>query len=80
MLLIRKTLSRLTNSTILIRTHFHSKSNQYLFHTHVAIPAAQSRYFTVENFSILIDTGHVNAGNETDFWWFSRILVCALDA
>ena len=77
----RRSLRRLTHSTILIRAHFHAKSNQDLFHPHVAIPAAHGGQLVVQYFARLgVDTGHIDARNEADFRRYGRILFWNVNA
>lgn len=48
-----------------------------MFHSHVTVPVPQGRDFVHENFSRLIDTIHVDFGNEANFWWRRRIIFLA---
>jgi hypothetical protein len=74
-------LCRLTQSSVLIRTHFHSNRLQNLFNAHVSVPVPNGRtLFGFQGTGSRIDAIHVDFGNETDFRGYGGVLLGTVNA
>lgn len=64
----RQSFGRLSQSSILIRAHFHADTLQDLFNPHVAVPVSHGRqFFRLDGTRFRIDAIHVDFGHEADF-------------
>mmetsp|Transcript_2778 Transcript_2778/g.3951 ORF Transcript_2778/g.3951 Transcript_2778/m.3951 type:complete len:192 (-) Transcript_2778:57-632(-) len=81
LLLKRRSLGRLTQSPVLIRTHFHPNRLQNLFDPHVSVPVSHRRqFFGFEGTGSRFDAIHVDLGNETDLRGDGGVLFGTMNA
>ncbi len=71
---------RLSQSSILIRTHFHANALQDLLDSHVAIPVSHGRNFILgDDTRSRNDTTHVDFGDELNVRGGGRVLFCTMN-
>jgi hypothetical protein len=75
-----RSLRWLSQSSVLIGTHLHSKALQNLFNAMVSVPVSHGGQFVgFDGTSFGIHTAHVDFGNESDFGWNRGILLGAMN-